>query len=796
MTLRPLGLAATTWLFSSRLFVALTLALTASLATLRESAAQEKPAAPAAEAPAAAPAAAATEPAAELAPLDPMDWANWRGPQQNSTSTEKNLIEKWNPKGGEKSNLLWKRSDLGTRSTPIALRGKLYVTVRDKPGTVDEGEKVVCVDAATGEQRWERRLDVYLTDVPDTRLGWSNVVGDPETGYIYAQGVGGLFACIDGETGKIVWSRNLLEEFGTISTYGGRTNNPITFDDLVLISAILVSWGDTPDFDGLARPAHRFMAFEKKTGELRWLAGTTISPPDTNYSTPVAEVVGGEAQLIFGGADGKVWGVQPRTGKQLWNFPLSQRSINTSPIVVDKTVYVGHSEENLVGSTQGAVVALDATLRGDLTGKEKWIQYTLMAGKSSPVMVEDRLWIVTDGAKLQILDPATGELVGKQALGTVMRSTPIYADGKVYLCTNTGIWYALKPKPDGAGIIQKLRLSAADQNDGSPIVSHGRIYLPTSEALYCIGDKNIEPSADPLPTPEQEPPVSADEKPATALMSPYDATLPPEGTQKFTVRLYNARGQFIKIATPEEVKFAVQGPGEVSADGTYTASKRDAHSGSLVMATIGDLKAKARVRLVPPLPWQFDFEKEKDMPLSWIGGRIRYVVQDLEGNKVAKKLDVLPTPTNPKNQLGTRSQLFMGPSDMKNYTIQADFRLTEKNGRMPDVGVIDSGYTASLRAGDRKLRLYSWLAHDHRTAAEVEFDPQPGVWYRLKLRVQQGDGTADVKGKIWLRDQDEPKEWAVEMVDKSPIKSGSPGIFGQAQEAEFYMDNISVTPNE
>src|SRR5690606_24275263 len=138
-----------------------------------------------------------------------------------------------NPKGGEGSNLLWKRSDLGTRSTPIVMRGKLYVLVRDKPGTADEGEKVVCVDAATGEQKWERRLDVYLSDVPDTRVGWSNVVGDPETGLIYAQGVGGLFACIDGDSGKIVWSHNLVEEFGTITTYGGRTNNPVMFDDLV-----------------------------------------------------------------------------------------------------------------------------------------------------------------------------------------------------------------------------------------------------------------------------------------------------------------------------------------------------------------------------------------------------------------------------------------------------------------------------------------------------------------------------------------------------------------------------------
>ena len=802
MTLRPLGLVATCWLSNCRWLPAPTLAFLACLSLTCPLAAQEKDkSTPEATAETAATptnekdAEPSADAAAETPALDPLDWPNWRGPQQNSTSTELNLVDKWNPKAGEKGNLLWKRSDLGTRSTPIVLRNKLYVTVRDKPGTVNEGEKVVCVDYATGEQKWERRLDVYLTDVPDTRVGWSNLVGDPETGYIYAQGVGGLFACIDGENGKIVWSKNLAEQFGTITTYGGRTNNPIIFDDLVLISAILVGWGDTPEFDGLARPAHRFMAFDKKTGELRWLNGTTISPPDTNYSTPVAKVVGGEAQLIFGGADGKLWGFQPRTGKQLWNYPLSMRSINSSPIVVDNIVYGGHSEENLVGSTQGAVVAVDATLRGDLAGKEKWIQYTLMAGKSSPVMVGDQLYVVTDGAKLQILDPATGTLINRKALDTVMRSTPVFADGKVYLCTNNGIWYILQPEENGVKVLQKLRLGA-DQNDGSPIVSHGRIYLPTSEALYCIGAKDVEPKADPLPTPEQEPPVSADEQPATLLLSPYDATLAPEGVQQFTARLYNARGQFLRIATPEEAKFTVTGPGSVAADGVYTASKRDGHVGALVNCTVGALTAKARVRLVPPLPWQFDFEKDADMPISWIGGRIRYVIEELDGSKVAKKRDVLPTPADPGNKLGTRSQLFMGPGDMTDYTIEADFRLTEKNGRMPDCGVINAGYTLCLRSGDQRLRLYSWTSHDHRTAAEVDFDPQPGVWYHLKLQVKQVKETAEVKGKIWRRGQDEPKDWSIEMVDEAPIKAGSPGIFGQSQEAEFYMDNISVTPND
>src|SRR6188472_1081332 len=134
---------------------------------------------------------------------DPLDWPDWRGPYQNRTSMEKGLIDKWDPNGGPGSNLVWKRDDLGGRTSPIVLRGKLYTIVRDKKETANESEKVVCVDAATGKPIWEHRYNVYLSDVPDTRIGWGAPVGDPETGRIYVQGVCGYFCCLDGETGKV-----------------------------------------------------------------------------------------------------------------------------------------------------------------------------------------------------------------------------------------------------------------------------------------------------------------------------------------------------------------------------------------------------------------------------------------------------------------------------------------------------------------------------------------------------------------------------------------------------------------
>ena len=158
--------------------------------------------------------------------------------------------------------------------------GKLYTLCRAEPGTPFEGERVVCVDAATGETIWEHRFNVYLSDVPDTRVGWSAVVADPETGSVYALGVCGLFHCLDAKTGEVRWSVPMHERFGLLSTYGGRTNFPIICDDLVLVSAVFINWGDK------AKPADAYIAFDKRTGDVVWFEGTGIGPEDTTYSGP------------------------------------------------------------------------------------------------------------------------------------------------------------------------------------------------------------------------------------------------------------------------------------------------------------------------------------------------------------------------------------------------------------------------------------------------------------------------------------------------------------------------------
>jgi len=761
-------------------------------------------------------------PAADAA--KPGDWPNWRGPHHNSTSTATGLVEQWNPKGGQGSNLLWKNEKLAGRSTPIVMEGRLYTLVRDQPGTELEGEKIVCADAQTGEVLWQHRFNVFLSDVPDTRVGWSSVVGDPATGRVYAQGVCGYFCCLDGETGKLVWQRSLHEEYGLLSTYGGRTNMPLVYKDTIITSAVVIGWGDTPKWGLLAKPAHRFMAFDKATGELRWLSGTRLIPYDTTYSTPVLTRLNGQDLLVFGSGDGAVWGMQAGTGKTVWHAQLSRRGLNVSPAVSpDGRVFTGHSEENTVGNTMGAFVALDGNSQGAISDDDLlWKKYQVMAGKSSPLFIDGKVYVTTDSAKMLVFDAKTGEQLQRKALGRVSRSTPVYADGKIYYASRGGRFFVLKPGADGSlDTVFKTSLRG-EQVDASPIVAGGKLYLTTSEAVYCIGNESSQPG-EAVAAAWENSTSPQDKKVAQALLSPYDSLLTPGSQLQCTVRLFNAAGEALGEAAGSEVTYSVDGPGAVSASGQYQAPADASHECALITAKVKDITATARVRIVPPLPWKFSFEDRDDVPLTWVGGRIRYNLRKAgDGNHYLAKPIELPTrPGKPTTKLGTRSRMWMGSPELSDYTVQADVQLqvgeagessanpnepapefpaasTGTAVKLPSAGLINSGYTFALFGPNSEARIYSWCTHDKRTQAKLDIDFEPGVWYTLKLKVhpEPDEEHNHVYAKLWKRGEAEPTEWTLQFEDEAPNYQGSPGLFGDAKEAEFFVDNLLVTPNE
>jgi len=722
---------------------------------------------------------------------DRLDWPNWRGPEQNRLSRERNLIDRWDPAGRAGGNLAWKNAKLGGRSTPIVLRGRLYTLLRDRPGTSSEGEKVVCADAATGKILWENRFNVYLSDVPAERVGWSCCVGDPATGKIYALGVCGYFQCLDGATGKTLWSHSLHEEYGLLSTYGGRTNVPVIHGDLVIVSAVVIGWGDSPRWGNYSKPAHRFMAFHKQTGQMVWFKGTRLIPYDTTYSTPTLTAFAGQAAMVFGSGDGALWALQPRTGNPIWKYQFSRRGLSVSPLVVGNMVYSGHAEENIHGSEMGGFVALDGTGTGDLTGKERWRLQEVMVGKSSPVWVDGQVIAVDNGAKLLAFDPRTGQRLYRKPLGGTMFSTPLVADGKIYLCTENRNWYILKLDKGRMRVVHRVRAPRAAASYGSPIVSHGRIYVPTTAAMYCFAQPGASPIADPIPVGAAESPIGADSTPATLQLVPCEILLRPGETASFTARLFNARGQFLKD-TP--ARFTLQGPGTISDDGRYQAPVDARHTATRVTAEAAGVSGTARIRLVPPLPWSFTFDGLQQVPITWIGGRVRYELRDVAGQRILVKRSVIPTRPGHTTKLGTRSRLWMGPPELADYTVQADVLGRIADGKMPDVGLICQRYTLDLQGASQQVQIRTW-ATQLRMAKTVPFAWKPGTWYTMKVTTHVKDDRAVVQGKVWPRGEKEPRAWTVVATDPSPNRHGSPGLYGNAKDAEIYLDNISVVPN-
>jgi len=830
--------------------------------------------------------AAGALPAAAQEPvkIDPLDWPHWRGPEMNGISREKGLVSSWSPEG---ENLLWKKVELGTRSTPIVMNGKLYELCRHNPETTSEGEKVVCVNAATGEKIWENVFNVYLTDAPAERVAWSCVVGDPKTGNVYALGLCDYFQCLDGATGKTLWSHSMSEEYGMISTYGGRTNMPLVFDDLVIISGVMTGWGE------YAVPAHRFVAFDKSNGQPVWISSTRLRPMDTTYSAPVVANFNGQMAIVFGSGDGSVYAMQPRTGKTLWTYDASLRGINTTPTVVGTTVYCGHAEENVSDPTvMGALFAIDGTGTGNVTTtKELWRKPMAMLGRASPLFVNDRLYTIDDSATLFIRDPKTGEEIGKQKLGgNEVFSSPLYADGKIFFSVRSGITGILELTEKGVKIAHRQRLDG-ELIHGSTIVSHGRIYIPTSGALYCIGNKEQTPvAADPQPTATPEMASAADKTPAQLQITPVESLLRPGQKQLFKVRLFNANGRYLETKGVEAT-YELKGPGKLEG-ATFTTPGDAGHAASFVTAKVGNLTSTARIRTVPPFPWSFDFSNGK-VPETWIGSAYRHIVLDddllnslktqdpraarmyiylttaftnanapvakfqdagprqawtdllryfdlngegkpasiddakkqfdpgleaLAKEKVVEKWDwtqdasggleltvnrgsraitgnavMCKISTIPK---GTRSQGWMGQTHLHDYTIQADVRGAVRNDKQPSMGVINQRYTLALEGATQELQIRSWVSRlELRFAKTIPFPWKYDVWYTMKFQSENKDGKAILRGKVWPRGETEPADWLIEATDETPNVSGSPGLFGNASDAEVFVDNVKVTAN-
>jgi outer membrane protein assembly factor BamB len=740
------------------------------------------------------------------------DWTFWRGPTQNGVAfPEAPIPSEWSPKTRnlpEGKNLVWEMP-YGCRSTPLVHKGRVYLIGGVNEGKVDEQERVVCLDAQTGRLIWEHRFNVFLCDIVSSRVGWANLALDEETGNVYAHGVQGLFFCFSPD-GKILWEKSLTEEFGRVTGYGGRVTTPIVVDDLVIINMLNSSWGDQ------GRGAHR----------------------------------------SFGGADGGVHALQARTGKPVWSMALSPRGLNASPVVdVEKGwLYITNGEENLpsvVGqenrTKQGLVLCLDCNQVTDGKPKVVWMSVGIIAGYASPILHQGRLYVPDNSAKLYCLNANSGQELWSVKYGRVAKGSPVLAGDKIIVGEMYGFWHILKPSADKCEILHTVRMAKPGvpvlEVNGSPAFAGGRVFVTDVDHIYCIGSPAAGADSSPPDTGEKggvstravsQPadPSKAGKTlvtPAQLLVVPGDVTLHPGDSVQFKVLAYSEKGDplgeipcehwTLPTAPPPPGSPAGNLPipaleGLVTREGKLTVTKdRPAQSG-VVEATISvagkDLKAKARVRVAPVLPYAQDFEKIElnRIPTGWINLAGKFAVVELpDKTRALKKIA-----TNP-NSLVARANAFIGLADLRDYTITADIMGAEKVANnirnLPDMGIINCRYSLALDGNKQKLFLRSWEAR-RRVDKTIDFPWSGNTWYRFKLMVTQEDGKAVARGKVWPKSMPEPQQWTIELDDPSPNRNGAPALYAfgtgippqDAQGnptgvgAEIFFDNIKITHNQ
>ncbi len=717
------------------------------------------------------------------------DWAHWRGPEQSGISREKGLVEDWSLETGK--NVIWE-SPIGGRATPIVLNDRVYLNCRTTDDVTDPEEKihareqVVCRDAKTGEVLWKDVFNVFQTDIPAPRVGWAAMVGDTETGNVYVHSVSGIFRCYTGD-GKVVWEHSLFEDFGKISGYGGRTQTPIIDEDRVIVSFLVRNWGE---FKG-PTPQHAYFAFDKHDGTLLWVSAPGGAPDDTNYSCPVVAVIEGTRMLIGGNGDGGVYAIHARTGVPLWGFQMSKRGLNATPVVDGKYVYISHGEDNIDTVKFGRIQCIDATGRGDVTKTHGvWRVDDIKAGYTGLLVKDGILYVVADTGTLYAFDSQTGDRLWTHNLGTVGKGSPVWADGKIYVMEVNGNIHILKPSREGCEELSHVELLAAeggglDEIYASPAIADGRIFLVTRDRTICIGDQDGKTTSDPIPPLGEETPPG--DEVALIQLVPFETFVMGGGEIEYELRAFDKNGRFLKTLEPQlEPQEDLPGAEVDGAKLVFTAD--DALQAGHVVAKVGDLTATARVRAFPALPWKFDFEdlKGPQSKPGWINGQFP-LLKPTEVDGSMTLLKSVP-PSRPS------SSVWIGPSKMSDYTIQADVRMAELRRKLPYIGITSQRYNLILKGNLVKLSIQSWAPH-LRMAKEIRYQSDPDVWYTLKLKVDVEDGQAMVRGKVWKRGEEEPQEWTIEALDPHPNTEGSPGLYTYSL-ADSYFDNVIVTKDQ
>ena len=416
------------------------------------------------------------------------DWREFRGPNGNGVSSQTGLPLHWN----ETKNIKWRCAVPGKGySSPVVANGKVWLTTAVEHEATDQQRdeilkdvevkkrkqravagkielKAICVDLKMGQlERTISLTDLVNPDPIHKFNSFSSPTPCIDGDRIYCHfGTYGTW-CISTTTGKVLWHRR----FALVHNVGPGSS-PIIHNDLLVLVC-----------DGV--DVQYVIALNRMDGRTVW---KTDRPPmrapsgdqKKAYSTPLVIDHEGKTQLVIPTSQWIVSYV-PETGEEIWRADHGKGfSLVPRPVFGHGMVYF------FTGFGKPELWAVRVDGKGDVSRTHvAWKVTRSTSSKPSPLLVGDEVYVLADLGIVSCIDAKTGDVHWRERVKGSYSSSPVFADGKIFICNQDGRTTVLQPE-------REFKVLAENDLDSalmaSPAIVDGSILLRTQTSLYRVGE--------------------------------------------------------------------------------------------------------------------------------------------------------------------------------------------------------------------------------------------------------------------------------------------------------------------
>lgn len=447
------------------------------------------------------------------------DWPQFRGSNSSGTATDAKLPEKFS----DTEHLLWKVKLPGSgSSSPIVVGERVFVTCYNGYGENPEspGERdglvrhLLCLNLKDGSITWQQPMK---TDTPEadyrgmmTQHGYASNTPATDGKQVFVfLGTGGVWA-FDIEGNK-QWQKTV----GNRTDGWGSGSSVVLTDDLVIVNAAIES--------------DAIVALKKSNGSEAW----RFEVKGRSWSTPaIVKSPAGKNEVVVS-VEKRISGLDPATGKELWYCDGIQDYTCPSVTAGDGVAYVS-------GGRQSKIFAVKTGGEGDVTDTHLLWSKVMGGNVTTPALVGDKLFGVSDRGVAYCLDTKTGEaayqtrLQGETAAAAPGAGTPsspevrpmppaserpapppggrpmrgrggfgggrggfgggggLYAsvvagDNKLFAVTRTSGVYVVAAEPEFKVLAHNTFASDKSRFDATPSIAAGKLFLRSDHNIYCVG---------------------------------------------------------------------------------------------------------------------------------------------------------------------------------------------------------------------------------------------------------------------------------------------------------------------